>query len=258
LALQKVKPVENNDLYPMIFRRKSIRTYDMAPLNEKVLQKVSDSLSTLHPMCEDIKTEFTIISHNQVRRAMKKAPYYIAVFSEKKAQYLTNIGFMLQQMDLFFSANKIGSCWKGIPQPIKKVKENSNLEFVILMAFGNTKETLYRMNVSEFNRKPLSKIININGMKELLDAARLAPSSTNCQAWYFTGNETTIHAYVGKPGILRRLFATTLLQIDVGIALCHLKIVVERFGKKATISYSPTAQTAPSKGYTYIATLNIS
>jgi hypothetical protein len=67
-----------------------------------------------------------------------------------------------------------------------------------------------------------------------------------------------IHAYIGKPGILRRLFATTTLQIDIGIALYHLKIASEYFGKKATISYSPTTQTAPSKGYTYIATLNIS
>jgi Putative TM nitroreductase len=250
--------MESNDLYPMIFRRKSIKTYDMAPLNEKIMQKISDSLYTLQPMCDDIKTEFTIISHNQVRRAMKKAPYYIAVFSEKKAQYLTNIGFMLQQMDLFFSANEIGSCWKGIPQPTKKVKENSNLEFVILMAFGNTKKTLHRMNVSEFNRKPLSKITDITGMKELLEAARLAPSSTNSQAWYFTGNETMIHAYVGKPGFLRRLIHTALLQIDIGIALCHLKIAAEHFGKKTTISYSTTAQTAPSKGYNYIATLNIS
>jgi Putative TM nitroreductase len=250
--------MENNDLYPMIFRRKSIRTYDMAPLNEKILQKISDSLHALQPMCDDIKTEFTIISYNQVRRARKKAPHYIAAFSEKKAHYLTNIGFMLQQMDLFFSANEIGSCWQGIPQPTKKVKENSNLTFVILMAFGNTKEILHRMNVSEFNRKLLSKITDITGMKELLDAARLAPSSINSQVWYFKGNETMIHAYVGKPGFLRRLFATTLLQIDVGIALCHLKIAAEHFGKKATISYSPTAQTTPSKGYTYIATLNIS
>jgi nitroreductase len=250
--------MENNDLYPMIFKRRSIRTYELTPLNEKSLQKISDSLHTLQPMCDDIKTEFTIISHNQVRRARKKAPLYIAAFSEMKAHYLTNIGFMLQQMDLFFSANEIGSCWQGIPRPTKKVKENSNLEFVILMAFGNTKETLHRMNVSDFNRKPLSKITEITDMNELLEAARLAPSSTNCQAWYFTGDETMIHAYVSKPGFLRRLFATTLLQIDVGIALCHLKIAAEHFGKKATISYSPTAQAAPSKGYTYIATLSIS
>lgn len=249
--------MENDDLYPMIFKRKSIRTYHTAPLNGKILRKISESLHALQPLCDDIKTEFTIISHNQVRRTMRKAPHYIAAFSENKAYYLTNIGFMLQQMNLFFSANGIGSCWQAIPQPTKEVKEHSNLEFVILMAFGDAKKTPYRMNASEFNRKPLSKITDITGMKELLEAARLAPSSTNSQVWYFTGTETMIHAYVGKPGFLRRFIATNLLQIDIGIALCHLKIAAEHFGKKATISYSPTAHIVPSKGYTYIATLDI-
>ena len=164
MILLKIKHMENYDLYSMIFKRKSIRTYDMEPLNGNILQKISDFLNNLQPMYDDIKTEFKIISHNQVKRAMRKAPYYIAAFSENKAHYLTNIGFMLQQMNLFFSANEIGSCWQGIPQPTKKVKENSNLEFIILMAFGKTKKTLHRKNFSEFNRKPLSKITNIIGI----------------------------------------------------------------------------------------------
>jgi nitroreductase len=257
MTLQKIKPMENYDLYPMIFKRKSIRTYDMVPLNKKILQNISDFLNNLQPMYHDIKTEFKIIPHNQVKRTMRKAPHYIAAFSENKANYLINIGFMLQQMNLFFSANEIGSCWQGIPQPTKEIKENSNLEFVILMAFGKAKKTLYRMNKSEFIRKPLWKITNITGMQELLEAARLAPSSTNSQPWYFTGNETTIHAYIGNTGFLRRLFATNLLQIDVGIALYHMKLAAEHFGRKVTISYSPTAQITPSKRFTYITTLNI-
>jgi len=257
MTLQKIKPMENYDLYPMIFKRKSIRTYDMVPLNKKILQKISDFLNSLQPMYDDIITEFKIIPHNQVKRTMRKAPHYIAAFSENKAHYLTNIGFMLQQMNLFFSANEIGSCWQGIPQPIKEVKGNSNLEFVILMAFGKAKKTLYRMNKSEFIRKPLWKITDITGMKELLEAARLAPSSTNSQPWYFTGNENTIHAYIGNTGLLRRFFAKNLLQIDVGIALYHMKLAAEHFGRKVTISYSPTAQTTLSKRFTYITTLNI-
>ncbi len=250
--------MQNNDVYPLIFKRKSIRIYDMAPFDEKTLQKISESLHTLQPLCDDIKTEFKIISHNRVRRTRKKAPYYIAAFSEKKPYYLPNIGFMLQQMNLLLSANGIGSCWQGIPQPTKEVKEDSNLDYIILMAFGNAKEPLYRMNVSEFDRKPLSKITDMTGMKELLEAARLAPSSINSQVWYFTGDETMIHVYIGKPGFFRRFIAHSLLQIDVGIALCHLKIAAEHFGKKTTISYSPTAQAPPSTGYTYIASLHLS
>ncbi len=43
---------------------------------------------------------------------------------------------MLQQMDLFFSASGIGSCWQGLPKPDKDMLNSSNLEFIILMAFG--------------------------------------------------------------------------------------------------------------------------
>ncbi len=249
--------MENYDLYPMIFKRKSIRTYNMTPLNEKTLQKITDSINSLQPMFNDIKTEFKIISHTQVKRAIRKAPHYIAACSENKAHSLPNIGFMLQQMNLFLSANGLGSCWQGIPKPTKETKKNSNLEFIILMAFGKTNKTLYRINVSEFDRKPLSKITNIDDITELLEAARLAPSSINSQPWYFIGNKNTIHAYIGNKGFLRYLIATNLLQIDVGIAVYQLKLAAEHFGRKVNISYSPTTQVPPLKSYTYIATLNL-
>jgi hypothetical protein len=57
-----------------------------------------------------IETELKILSSGDVKRMMmKKAPHYIAVFSQAKEGYLTNVG-LLQQMDLYFSANSLGSC----------------------------------------------------------------------------------------------------------------------------------------------------
>ena len=54
-------------------------------------------------MLSGIKTEFKIISPNQVTRKLKNnAPYYVAAFSEAKDAYKVNIGYMLQQMDLYF------------------------------------------------------------------------------------------------------------------------------------------------------------
>ena len=116
-------------------------------------------------MVTGIKTEFKIISPHQVtRKFSNKAPYFIAAFSEAKDAYKVNIGFMLQQMDLYFSSNGLGSCWLGIPQPTKDVVDSSDLEFIILMSFGNSKEALHRTNVSEFKRKlfrilPTSKML---------------------------------------------------------------------------------------------------
>ncbi len=118
--------MEKTDLYSTIFKRKSIRNYDLTPLDENTLTEISNHLKGLDPLYDDIKTELKIISGNDVkRRMMKKAPHYIAVFSEAKEGYLTNVGFMLQQMDLFLSANGIGSCWQGIPKPKKEVLKSS-------------------------------------------------------------------------------------------------------------------------------------
>jgi nitroreductase len=165
--------MNGDDLYTAIFKRKSIRDYDLTPLDQNLLDEISENLRSLKPMTTGIKTEFKIISPDQVnRRAMKKAPHYIAAFSEAKDAYMANVGFMLQQMDLHFSATGLGSCWIGIPKPTKEVIEHSNLEFVILMEFGNSRETLHRTSVSQFKRKPLSEITDIEGGDELLEPAR--------------------------------------------------------------------------------------
>jgi nitroreductase len=79
----------------------------------------------------------------------------------QKDGYLTNIGFMLRQIDLFLSANGIGSCWQGIPQLNKEILENTDLNFVILMPFEKPNEPLHRTDISQFKRKAPSEITDI-------------------------------------------------------------------------------------------------
>ena len=189
---------------------------------------------------------------------MKEAPHYIAVFSEVKEGYLTNIGFMLQHVDLFFSAEGIGCCWQGIPAPTTDLLNSSDLEFVIFIAFGKPKDpkSLHRSSVSEFKRKSLGEITDIEGADDLMEVARIAPSATNSQPWFFTGNKNLIHAYSVEPGFIKR-FTKKYIPIDVGIAICHLQIAAERFGKKAEIVFDKTAEINVPKGRKYIASLKI-
>ncbi|MCX8131584.1 MAG: hypothetical protein N3I35_16010 [Clostridia bacterium] len=77
------------------------------------------------------------------------------------------------------SSNGIGSCWQGWPKPTKGILNVTNLEFVILMAFGKPNEPLYRLSVSEFKRKPLEQIRNMEGEDELLEPVRLAPTTNH-------------------------------------------------------------------------------
>jgi nitroreductase len=164
---------------------------------------------------------------------------------------------MLQQMDLYFSATGLGSCWLGIPQPTKEVTESSNLEFIILMSFGNSRETLYRTNVSQFKRETLSKITNIEGTDELLEPVRLAPSAVNLQNWYFTGNKNLIHAYSSKSSFLRSVVGGSYFPVNVGIALCHLQLAAEHLGWKTRFVFDGSRDTNPPKNREYVATLEM-
>ena len=252
--------MEKKDLYQTIFKRKSIRKFDLTPLDEKTLEEISEQLLNLTPLHEDIKIEFKILSPDLVkRRMMKKAPHYIAVFSEVKEGYLSNVGFMMQQMDLLLSAKGYGSCWQGIPSLKKEALDSSDLKFIILMPFGKPQEpeSLHRTNISEFKRKSLPEITDIEGADDILETARLAPSATNAQPWFFTGDKNLIHAYYIEPGRVKGLLTGKYPPMDVGISLYHLKLAGEHFGRKTEILFDKNAPKL-KKEYFYVASVKLS
>lgn len=248
-----------NNLYETIFKRRSIRNYDLSTLDKTTMDGILDCLNDLKPLYDNIKVELKILKTDEVnRRMMKKAPYYLAIFSEKKDGYLENVGFMLQQFDLFLSANDIGCCWQGIPKPKKDVLDSTNLEYIILLAFGKPKETLHRQNISEFKRKSLDKITDIQDVEELLEPVRIAPSSTNRQPWFFGGNKNLIHAYCAKPNFLKAVFVRKFNHIDMGIALYHLSLSAKHLGLELEIIKDLDAQRRVPQGYEYITSIKLS
>ena len=249
--------MEKKEFYPTIFKRKSIRKFDLTPLDDDTLNEIQDYLNSLQPLHEDIQIEFKILPPEMVkRRMMREAPHYLAAFSEVKDGYLSNVGFMLQQMDLFFSANGLASCWQGIPTLKKEALEGSSLEYIIMIPFGNSPEPVHRTSISQFKRKSLSDITDIKGVDNILEAARLAPSAGNGQPWFFTGDENLIHAYAIKPGFVRGLLTKKYPPIDVGISLYHLKLAAEHFGKDTKIVFEDPGISELEK-YDYIASLRL-
>jgi hypothetical protein len=239
------------DLYQTIYRRKSVRNYDSSTLSPETLQEIENCLLKLTTLYPDIKTEFRIVPGDQIKtRMMKRSPHYLLAFSEKKEGHLVNVGFMLQQMDLYLSSRGIGTCWQGIPQPKKEALATSSLDYQILLTMGNPQEALYRENVQEFKRKSLMEITDIPGVEDLLEPVRLAPSSTNSQPWYITGTPELMHFYCRQPSRLKSLFVGRFNQLDMGIALYHLKLAAEHFHKKVEFfKDEEAAQSGPSKYY---------
>lgn len=238
------------ELYQTIFKRKSVRKFEDAPLDEATMSSIRSFISTLRPMFPDIRTELKFMTSDEVRGMFKvNAPHYLGIFSEEKGSFAANAGFLLQQVDLFLSDKGIGCCWQGGPKPTKKVRSGEGLEYVMMIAFGRPTEPVHRNSVTEFKRGPIADITDVEGADAILEAARLAPSGMNNQSWYFTGGNGLIHAHSAKS-----LVTDSMNRVNVGIALCHMWLAAAHEGKKVEFVIDHTAEAAPPKGFSYVAT----
>ena len=166
-----------------------------------------------------------------------------------------NAGFLLQQIDLYLSANGLGSCWLGVAKPSKDVPAMKNgLEFVIMLAFGTANEPVHRTSLAEFKRKSFSTICSISSGNQLLEPVRIAPSATNSQTWFFSGSEDYITVSREKLNLIKAAIYNNMNQIDIGIALAHLWLTCDHLGKPMAIDFEKTP--APS-GYEFMANVKV-
>ena len=227
-----------------IRKRKSIRKYDKTKLDEGTLEKVKSQIDSLVPLYPDIRYSIQITEKTRGLFNVS-APHYLVFGSEEKDGAYENIGFIGQQMDLFFAENGLGCCWLGAAKP---QDEASSLPFVICMSFGKPAQTLHR-GLSEFKRKPLSQICE--GTDERLEAARLAPSGLNAQGWYFVADNGKIHCYRKKFNPIAGLLIGRMGEIDMGIALCHIYMESGNGG----FMYTKDADAPVRKGFVYMGTV---
>ncbi|MGC9383486.1 MAG: nitroreductase family protein [Kosmotogaceae bacterium] len=240
-------------LYKTIFMRKSVRKFSEQSLNDNTLYSIKNVFNETKPLFPSINLDLRIVPGDSVKGLLiVKAPHYLLLFSENKPGYLLNAGFVLEQIDLFLSSSDLGSCWLGLTKPKKDLPEISYLEFVIALATGNPEENLHRKNISEFIRKPLGQISIGDKFLDIIEAARLAPSATNSQPWFFITEDYSIHCYCIKPGLFKRILYKKMNRIDMGISLCHLWLAA--LNKHFGISFytDPDAEANPPYGYHYI------
>lgn len=210
-------------LKEMIPKRRSVRAYTDAEVEPELLQQICGFLEQAKPLYPNISTYVEIVEKAQVRFYFPwKAPMLLAIYSENKPGYLENAGFICQQMDLFLQSLGLGSCWLGLGK-LRESAPPEGMEFVILMAFGYPKGGALRSGASQFRRKSLAQIADRPDPR--LEPARLAPSSTNSQPWYFVHEgENRFHAYCALAGERKHKGLGKMNAIDMGIALAHLYV----------------------------------
>ena len=220
----------DKNLYEMIFKRKSFhlfRNIGNEHLTVEELNDIENEFSKLKPLIEDIKVKIKIVKKESILRGQE---YCILFYSEKKDNYLQNIGYIGEQLDLYLVSKNIGTLWFGIGKPDEK--ELDGLDFVIMIAIAKVDSSLkFRKDMYKSKRKELSEIWTGEYFLDIASIVRFAPSACNTQPWKVEATEKEIKVYryrkEGKRGIMPKDKVIYYNQIDIGIFLCFLELCLE-------------------------------
>ncbi|MDO4556537.1 MAG: nitroreductase family protein [Lachnospiraceae bacterium] len=222
----------NEELYSMIFKRKSFHLFrdignDTITGND--IAEIKDVYQSLIPLYPDIKTAIKIVPANETN-CKRGQQFCILLYSEKKENYLQNIGYLGEQLDLYLVSKNIGTLWYGIG----KTEESSydGLEFVIMIAISKVEdEKKFRKDMFKSKRKSMDEMWIGKSIEGVSDIVRFAPSACNTQPWIVEHTDSILEVYrykkPGKRGIMPADKVSYYNQIDMGIFLCFLDLCLQ-------------------------------
>jgi len=214
----------NEILYPMIFKRKSFHVFkECRNLSQKELEEIQQAFYSFVPLENHIRVEIKIIPKNETN--CKRGEYCILLFSEKKENYLKNIGYIGAQLDLWLANRNIGACWYGAGKIDKQY--DTTLAFVIMLAIQKVPEDSFRKDMFRSKRKAVSEIWQGESYRNIAEIIRFAPSACNLQPWFVISSKAELNIYkvIGtKRGIMPANKVEYYSEIDIGIFLCFLEL----------------------------------
>lgn len=224
----------DNELYPMIFRRKSFhlfRNTGNAVISEKELNQIREAWDSFIPLNPEIHTAIKIVKAKETTCA-RGEEYCILLYSENKENALMNIGYLGEQLDLYLVSKDIGTLWFGIGKTEEKAYEG--MDFVIMIAIHKILDpSKFRKDIFRSKRKPAEEIWEGPEIPGVTDLVRFTPSACNSQPW-FVRYEKDLYVYryrkEGKRGIMPKDRVTYYNRIDLGIFLCFLELCMDHEG----------------------------
>jgi len=94
------------ELYSMIFKRKSFHIFrDIGSIIPAELQNIEEKYDTFSPMIDGIQTTTRIVPAAKTT-CKRGQEYCILLYSEKKDNYLQNIGHLGEQLDLYLKSKR--------------------------------------------------------------------------------------------------------------------------------------------------------
>ena len=212
----------------MIFKRKSFhlfRNIGNEHITDEELKDIEEQFYKMKPLMDDIKVKIKIVKDGvSCRRGQE---YCILFYSENKENYLTNIGYLGEQLDLYLVSKNIGTLWFGIGRPNEKQIEG--LDYVIMIAIAKIDSSeKFRKDMYKSKRKELQEIWSGENYLDIANIVRFAPSACNTQPWKVETSDKELKVFryrkEGKRGIMPKNLVIYYNQIDIGIFLCFLEL----------------------------------
>ena len=217
------------DYYKQIFKRKSFHIFkDTDTLTDDEIHKLKEFIKKVKPLNAEIETEICIVPEKETT-CKRGGEYCILFYSEFKDEYLQNIGFIGEQIDLYLASQNIGALWFGIGKP--KNMQLNGLDFVIMISIAKMPENKFRKDMFKAKRKPLEEIWSGDTLG-IAEIVRFTPSACNTQPWIVenTDNDLMIYRFKkpGKRGIMPAHKVRYYNKIDMGIFLFMLETCLEQ------------------------------
>lgn len=228
--------ITNDMMYKMIFKRKSFHIFkDVGKIEDSELRRIEESFKSFVPLDEDIKVGMKIVPQSETT-CKRGAEYCVLLYSEERGNYLQNIGYIGEQLDLYLASMDIGALWFGIGKTEETLE---GLSYVIMIAISKMPGDKFRKDMFKSKRKPLGEVWDGNLIEGVTDIVRFAPSACNTQPWKVhceIGDEGKVNLDIyrykkpGKKGIMPAAKVTYYNRIDIGIFLLFLDVCLKHKG----------------------------
>ena len=227
-------------MYNMIFKRKSFHLFrdnktriyfnENNHLTNEELEDIYKAFKTFIPLIKDIKVEIKIVQNN-LTTCKRGQEYCILFYSEKKDNYLQNIGYLGEQLDFYLVSKNIGTLWFGVGKT--ELLKYHELDFVTMMAIGKVPENMFRKDMFKSKRKPLEEIWEGSKYLMIANIVRFTPSSCNTQPWFVReeNHQLLVYRYrkPGKRGIMPVDKVVYQNLIDIGIFIYFLGLCLNNY-----------------------------
>ena len=265
-------------LAELVRTRKSVRSFDGAPLRAEDREKLAAELSRLETPF-DLPMEFRILDGKEHRLSspvVTGTDLYAAGKLKRGALAEVAYGFAFERFILYAWSLGVGTVWiagtmdRPAFEGAMELADDELLPAVTPLGYPAKKrsirETMMRKGVGADTRLPGDRLFFDGAwdvplpadkqapVADLIEMVRWAPSAVNKQPWRIVVSGGAFHFYERKDRGYVSEKTGDLQKIDVGIALCHFVMGLEERGEKPAVTFGDPGLSVP-QGAEYVATV---